>query len=224
MKKINVLLVSLLVCIACVDIVWLLFPDYLNRKYSIVLTIPVIMICYFLYTELKSILYLLALCTFMIADYFFFIEKNLANGIISSAIALVLYGVIVLKQSHYISTIRLLIGTIPFIVIYMLPFFFIVENISDEIFGVVVFYSFAIGFFSLMSIITYLSSKNRITKKLLIAGIATAFMGILFVIYLFLEQKRVYTVIANFLFMYSHYKMWQYITTKDFTANQLYYN
>ncbi|WP_298514755.1 hypothetical protein [uncultured Kordia sp.] len=215
MKKIASLLIALLACIAFVDILWLFFPDYISRKYAIVLTIPIITICYFLYVEVKNILYLLALIAFLVADYYFFIEKSLANGIISSGVALSIYGVIVLKQAHYISTRRLLVTTIPFLAIYMLPFILFVDRISDEIFGEVIFYSFAIGYFSFMSTMTYISSRNLVTKKLVLAGLSTAFMGILFGTYLFIERKPIYTVISNALFIFSHYKMWQYIIIKD---------
>ena len=215
MKKVTILLISFLICIMSVDILWLFFPDYIDRKYAIVLTIPVITLCYFLYTELKNILYLLALTTFMIADYYFFIEKSLANGIISSGIALSIYGVIVLKQSHYISTRRLLVNTIPFLAVYMLPFLFFIDRIQDAIFGEVIFYTFAIGYFSFMSIMTYFSRKNKVTKKLLMTGLSSAVMGILFGVYLFIDKNPIYSVLANVLFVYSHYKMWQYIITKD---------
>ncbi len=215
MKKITLLLVSLLVCIVAVDILWLFLPDYIERKYAIVLTIPVIMLCYFLQTEIKNILYLLALTTFMVADYYFFIERNLENGIISSGIAMSIYGIIVLKQSHYISIKSLLVNTVPFLAIYMLPFLFFIDKINDDIFGEVIFYTFGIGYFSFLSIMTYYNRRNKITQKLLLSGIATAFMGILFGIYLFLDSKPLYSVLANFLFVYSHYKMWQYIIIKD---------
>lgn len=76
MKKINILLLSLLICIACIDVVWLFFPNIIPRKYPLTLTIPIIIICYFLQAEIKNVLYLLALVVFMIADYFFFIEKS----------------------------------------------------------------------------------------------------------------------------------------------------
>lgn len=215
MKKITLLLVSLLACIVAVDILWLFLPDCIERKYAIVLTIPVIMLCYFLQTEIKNILYLLALTAFMVADYYFFIEKSLENGIISSGIALSIYGIIVLKQSHYISIKSLLINTIPFLAIYMLPFLFFIDKINDDIFGEVTFYTFGIGYFSFLSIMTFYNRRNKITQKLLLSGIATAIMGILFGIYLFLDSKPLYSVLANTLFVYSHYKMWQYITIKD---------
>lgn len=215
MKKITLLLVSLLVCILAVDILWLFFPDYIERKYAIVLTIPVITLCYFLQTEIKNILYLLALAAFIVADYYFFIERSLVNGITSSGIALSIYGIIVLKQSHYISIKSLLANTVPFLAIYMLPFLFFIDKINDDIFGEVIFYTFGIGYFSFLSIMTYFSRKNKITQKLLLSGIATAIMGILFGIYLFLDSKPFYSVLANALFVYSHYKMWQYIIIKD---------
>lgn len=216
MKKIAKFLVILLICIASVDFLWFFFPDYISRKYAIVLTIPVITICYFLYVEVKNILYLLALAAFMIADYYFFIEKSLANGILSSGIALSIYGIIVLKQSHYISTRRLLISTVPFLALYMLPFVFFIDRISDKIFGEVIFYSFAIGYFAFMSSMAYISKRTKLTQILLLAGLSTALMGTLFGMYLFGEdRKAIYSVLANLLFVYSHYKMWQYIIYKD---------
>lgn len=215
MKKITLLLVSLLVCIVAVDVLWLFFPDYIDRKYAIVLTIPVITLCYFLQTEIKNILYLLALTAFIVADYYFFIERSLVNGITSSGIALSIYGIIVLKQSHYISIKSLLVNTVPFLVIYILPFLFFIDKINDDIFGEVMFYTFGIGYFSFLSIMTYYNRRNKITQKLLLSGIATAIMGILFGIYLFLDSKPFYSVLANTLFVYSHYKMWQYIIIKD---------
>ncbi|WP_046757172.1 hypothetical protein [Kordia jejudonensis] len=220
MKKITLLLIILLTLIFSIDILWFFFPDSIDRKYAIVLTIPVITLCYFLHAEAKNILYLLALVAFIIADYLFFIEKSLIYGITSSAIALSIYGIIVLKQSHYISTRQLLISTIPFLALYMLPFLFFVEKINDEIFGEVIFYSFAIGYFSFMSIMTYFGKRNRLTQKLLIAGIATACMGALFGIFLFVERAPIYSVLANLFFIYSHYKMWQYIILKDAKENK----
>lgn len=215
MKKIVKLLITSLVIIASIDFFCFFFPDIISRKYAIVLTIPIITICYFLYVEVKDVLYLLALVGFMIADYYFFIEKNLASGIVSSGISLSLYGLIVLRQSHYISTRRLLIGTVPFLTIYMLPFIFFVEKINDDIFGEVIFYSFAIGYFSFMTIMAYASQRTIITKRLMFSGVATALMGILFGIYLFIDKKPLYSVMANVLFVYSHYKMWQYVIIKD---------
>lgn len=215
MKKIAMLLITLLVCIALVDVIWLFFPDFISRKYAIVLTIPVITICYFLYVEIKNILYLLALVAFIIADYCFFIEKSLSNGVISSGIAMSIYGIIVLKQSHYISTRKLLICTAPFLALYMLPFILYVEKINDKIFGEIIFYSFAIGYFSFMCTMTYISKSTIVTKKLVMAGLSTAVMGILFGAYLFIDEKPIYSVIANLLFIFSHYKMWQYIIIKD---------
>ncbi|WP_157547202.1 hypothetical protein [Kordia zhangzhouensis] len=215
MKKVTALLKVLLIGIVCMDILWLFFPEMFDRKYAIVLAIPSITICYFLYTELKNLLYLAALACFMIADYFFFVEGSLANGLTSSVIAMGIYGAIVLNQSHYISTRRILIFTIPFLIVYMLPFVFFVDQISDIIFKEVIFYSFTIGYFSFMSTLAYFSRKNKITFKLFLSGVATALMGIMFGIYLFVESKPLYAVIANMLFVYSHYKMWQYIIIKD---------
>jgi len=144
MKKIKILLVSFLICILFVDVFWLFFPNYISRKYTIIFTIPIIMVFYFLCVEVKKVLYLSALVAFMIGDYFFFIAGNLANGIISSSVALAIYGIIVLRQSHYISTRRLLISTIPFLGIYMLPFIFFVDRIGDAIFAEIIFYTFTI--------------------------------------------------------------------------------
>ncbi|AXG70961.1 hypothetical protein KORDIASMS9_03216 [Kordia sp. SMS9] len=215
MKKIAKLLVILLICIASVDLLWFFFPDYISRKYAIVLTIPAITICYFLYVEVKNIMYLLALTAFMVADYYFFIEKNLGIGIISSGVALSIYGVLVLKQSHYISTRKLLISTVPFLTLYMLPFVFFVDRIKDEIFGEVIFYTFAIAYFAFMSTMAFISKRTKVTKTLLLAGLSTAFMGVLFGAFLFVERKPMYSMFANLLFVYSHYKMWQYIIIKD---------
>lgn len=215
MKKIAKLLIILLICIVGVDLLWFFFPDYISRKYAIVLTIPAITICYFLYAEVKNILYLLALAVFIIADYYFFIEKSLAYGIASSGVALSIYGVIVLKQSHYISTRKLLISTVPFLAIYMLPFIFFVDRIDDEIFGAVTFYTFAIAYFAFMSTMAYISKSTKVTKTLLLAGLSTALMGTLFGAFLFVERKPMYSMLANLFFVYSHYKMWQYIIIKD---------
>jgi hypothetical protein len=215
MKKITALLIALLVCVISIDMIWLFFPDYISRRYTIIYTIPIIMLFYFLSVEVKNILYLFALVTFMIADYFFFIEGKLGNGIASSGVGLFIYGIIILKQSHYISTKRLLLYTVPFLAIYMSPFLIIVEKINDEIFTQVAFYAFTIGYFSFMSVMIYLSKKTEITKKLLLAGVSTALMGALFGMYLFVQAKPIYAVFANILFVYSHYKMWQYIISKD---------
>jgi hypothetical protein len=97
----------------------------------------------------------------------------------------------------------------------MLPFIFFVEKINDDIFGEVIFYSFAIGYFSFMTIMAYASQRTIITKRLMFSGVATALMGILFGIYLFIDKKPLYSVMANVLFVYSHYKMWQYVIIKD---------
>ncbi|WP_420573128.1 hypothetical protein [Kordia sp.] len=217
MKKIKLLLITLLICIVLIDIVWMFFPDSISRNFATVLTIPSIMLCYFLYVEIKNILYLLALVAFMVADYYFFVEKSLAKGIIGSAVALSIYGIIVLKQSHYISTRRLLVNTIPFLAIYMLPFVFFVEKIRDDIFGEIIFYTFSIGYFSFMSVMTYVSKKNKVTKKLVSAGIATAVMGAFFGIYFFIDKRPMYSVLAKIFFVYSHYTMWEYIIIKDAT-------
>ena len=215
MKKITTFLIALLVCIIAMDMIWLFFPDYISRQYTIIFTIPIIMLFYFLSVEVKNIFYLFGLVAFMMADYFFFIGGELENGIASSGVALLIYGIIILKQSHYISTRKLLVYTVPFLVIYMTPFLYIVEKISDKIFAEVAFYAFTIGYFSFMSIMIYLSKKTEVTKKLLLAGVSTAIMGVLFGMYLFVETKPIYAVLANILFVYSHYKMWQYIISKD---------
>ncbi|WP_298425586.1 hypothetical protein [uncultured Kordia sp.] len=220
MKKINVLLVSLLICIASIDILWFFFPELTLRRYALMLPIPVIILCYFLRVEVKNILYLSALTAFMIGDYFFIIGEELEKGIASSAVGLSIYGVIVLKQSHYISTRRLLINTIPFLLIYTVPFIFFIDQINDDIFGEVVFYTFAVGSFSFMSILAYVSKKNAVTQKLLLAGISTVCMGIAYGIYLFMGFNSIYNVLANTLFMYSNYKMWQYVIIKDSTTNE----
>jgi hypothetical protein len=157
----------------------------------------------------------LALVAFLIADYCFFIEKSLSNGAISSGIAMAIYGIIVLKQSHYISTRRLLISTVPFLALYMLPFILFVEKINDKIFGEIIFYSFAIGYFSFMCTMTYISRSTIVTKKLMLAGLSTALMGIFFGAYLFIDRNPIYAVMSNILFIFSHYKMWQYIIIKD---------
>ncbi|PTX59742.1 hypothetical protein C8N46_10852 [Kordia periserrulae] len=214
MKKIAKFLFIFLICIASIDFLWFFFPDYVSRKYAIVLTIPAITICYFLY-EVKDYLYLLALGAFMFADYLFFIEKSLTNGMISSSVALAIYGIIVLKQSHYISTRLLLMSTVPFLILYLLPFYFFIDQIRDAIFGEVIFYTFAIGYFAFMSTMVYISYRNKVTQNLLLAGLSTGVMGVLFGIYLFIERKPIYAVIANSMFIFSHYKMWTYIILKD---------
>ena len=215
MKKIDTILVGLLVCIACIDILWFFFPEFAVRQYVLMLPIPIIMLCYFLQVETKNILYLSALVVFMFGDYFFIIAEEFDKGVISCGVGLSLYGIIVLKQSHYISTRRLLINTVPFLIIYTLPFVFFVDQISDDIFGEVVFYTFAVGYFSFMSMLTYASQKNTVTQKLLLAGLSTICMGITYGIYLFMGFNILYNVLANMLFLYSNYKMWQYVIIKD---------
>jgi len=215
MKRIAVFLIVALICISCVNILWLFFPDVSIRNYILVLPIPLILLSYFLCVEQKNLLYLLALVGFMFGDYFFIIEEDFTWGITCCAIGLSLYGIIVLRQAHYISVKRLLISAVPFVIAYMAPFFFFVEEIEDDIFSEVVFYTSAVGFFSLMSILTYISKKDEITTKLLAAGITTIIMGITYGVYLFLGTKPLYIVIADVLFMYSNFKMWQYVIIKD---------
>ncbi|MEM6719052.1 MAG: hypothetical protein AAF611_07050 [Bacteroidota bacterium] len=215
MKRIAVFLIAALMCISCVNILWFFFPELTIRNYILVLPIPLIILSYFLCVEQKNILYLLALVGFMIGDYCFIIEEDFINGITSCAIGLSLYGIIVLWQGHYISTRRLLVSAVPFVIMYMSPFFFFVDKIEDNIFSEVVFYTSAVGFFSLMSIIAYVSKRDAVTMKLLAAGVTTTLMGITYGVYLFLGYNALYIVIADMLFMYSNFKMWQYIIIKD---------
>jgi len=216
MKKTKTLLKVLLICIACIDIVWFFFSDLTFRRYTMLLPIPLLVLFYFLRKETKSILYLAALASFMVADYFFRIEgEQFIEGVIATAIGIGLYGVIVLKKSHYISTRRILISTLPFLAIYMIPFLLFIDKIPDRIFSEIVSYTFAVGYFSFLAILTYASKPCAVTKKLLIAGISTTGMGILYGVYLFVYTNRLIGISANILFMISNYAMWSYMMMKD---------
>jgi hypothetical protein len=215
MKKTNTLLKTLLICIACIDIIWFFFSDLSFRRYTMLVPIPLLVLFYFLKKDTKSVLYLAALTSFMVADYFFRIEgKQFIEGVIATTIGIGLYGIIVLIKSHYISTRRILISTLPFLGIYMIPFFFFIEKIPDDVFSEIVSYTFAIGYFSFLTILTYVSKPSLVTKKLLIAGISTIGMGILYGIYLFVYTNRIVGIGANLLFMVSNYSMWRYMMIK----------
>lgn len=212
MKKTNTLLKIILTCIACVDIIWFFVSDLAFRRYTMVLPIPLLILFYFLRKESKNFLYLAALAAFMIADYFFRIEGvQFIEGVIATAIGIGLYGLIVLIKSHYISTRRILISTLPFLGIYMIPFIFFIDKIPDAIFSEIVSYTFAVGYFSFLTILTYASKPSMVTKKLFIAGISTVGMGLLYGIYLFVYTNKLIGICANILFMISNYSMWRYM-------------
>ncbi len=218
MKKTNTLLKILLISIACIDIIWFFFSDLTFRRYTMLLPIPLLVLFYFLKKDTKSILYLAALTSFMVADYFFRIEgEQFVEGVVATSIGIGLYGIIVLINSHYISTRRILISTVPFLGIYLIPFVFFIEEIPDRIFSEIVSYTFAVGYFSFLTILTYASKPSAVTKKLLIAGVSTIGMGILYGIFLFVYTNRLVGIGANILFMVSNYSMWRYMMIKDTT-------
>ncbi|MBC8756162.1 hypothetical protein H2O64_15910 [Kordia sp. YSTF-M3] len=221
MKKTNTLLKTLLICIASIDIIWFFFSDLTFRRYTMLLPIPLLVLFYFLKKDTKSVLYLAALASFMVADYFFRIEGGqFIEGVVATSVGIGLYGIIVLINSHYISTRRILISTVPFLGIYMIPFVFFIEKIPDDIFSQIVAYTFAIGYFSFLTILTYVSKPSLVTKKLLIAGISTICMGILYGIFLFVYTNRIVGIGANILFMVSNYSMWRYMMIKDTQAKE----
>ncbi|WP_430413222.1 hypothetical protein [Kordia sp.] len=216
MKKTNTILKTILICIASIDIIWFFYSDLTFRRYTMLLPIPVLVLFYFLQKETKSILYLVALAAFMTADYFFRIGgEQFIEGVIATTIGIGLYGVIVLIKSHYISTRRILVSTVPFLAIYMIPFIFFIDKIPDYAFSQIVSYTFVVGYFSFLTILTYVSKPSLITKKLLIAGVSTIGMGMLYGIYLFVFTNRIVGIGANMFFMISNYSMWRYMMIKD---------
>ncbi|WP_420573127.1 hypothetical protein [Kordia sp.] len=200
--------------LALADALGVVFSDIIHRKYTTFLPVPVLFILYLYSVKKVNWLYIFSLIFTFIGIIFFNIQSYFNIALIFYALGVCLYVVISLKTAEVIPVKNIGIATIPFLIVYLVPFILYSDAVQSEVFNYIIFYVFFVGLFFFISILVYVNKQNTANLWLFSSGIVFLFSTIIHgynIFFEFLVPIRV-GVVITFLFM--HYAMYRYTVLK----------
>lgn len=193
------------------DVLGVIFPEIINRKYTTFLPLPVLLILYLVSVKKINWYYVIALGFTFLGIIFFHKRTYFEIGLVSYAIGVLFYVIISLKQAAVISIKSVCIAIVPFLIIYLVPLVLYSDAVGGDVFNYIMLYVFFVGFFFLISSLIYINQSNKRNLWLHISGIVFVVSTIIHGYNLFFGYLPEITigVIVTFLFM--HYAMYRYV-------------
>lgn len=196
------------------DAIGVIFPDIIYRKYTTFVPIPVLFLLYLYSVKKVNWFFLTSLIATFFGIIFFNIEAYFKIALIFYAIGVFLYVIICLKTAEVIPIKTIVIATIPFLIVYLVPLILYSDAVQSEIFNFIMIYVFCVGLFFFITTLVYMNKPNKINLWLLSSGVVFLISTIIHgynLFFKFLITIRV-GVVLTFLFM--HYAMYKYIVLK----------
>lgn len=197
------------------------FPKFIPVNIFTFLVPPALLIHYYVSTQKENYLYVLALLFVFLGIIFYNISigKQDVIGVVFYVISVIIYIGVVLKLGIDFSTKSIFKIAVPFIIFFIIPTFFLLQEVNDSTFYVSVLYAFAIGVFLCFGVLDVLDSKQPFSIYLLLSGvfitIATMLSGyVTFVNNLFFLQ-----VLEVPIYSLSHFFMCLYVIDRTNNNN-----
>ncbi|WP_046757171.1 lysoplasmalogenase family protein [Kordia jejudonensis] len=211
MPKQKILLVLYFIVLA-LDAIGVVFPEWIDRKYTTFLPIPLLLILYVYTVKKMNWLYVTSLIFTMIAIIFFNMPSYFKLALVFYGIGLCFYVIIVLKKAVVIPVKTIVIATIPFLIVYLVPLFFYSDAVQTEIFNYIMFYVFFVGLFFFISTLVYINKPSKTNLWLLCSGILFLISTIIHGYNLFFEYVTTIRVGVVITFLIMHFAMYKYVS------------
>ncbi|WP_298514757.1 hypothetical protein [uncultured Kordia sp.] len=207
-------LTYLFVLLSILNALGIIFPEVIDKKLVTFLPFPVLILLYLFSVKKVNILYFISLLATFCGIVLFNTASYFEPSLIFYAIGVCLYVVIVLKTAVVISMRSILMTTIPFLIVYLVPLFYYYDSVQTDIFNYIMFYVFFVGLFFFVSGLVYVNQRNTKNLWLLNSGIVFLISTVIHGYYIFSEKLVSIRVAIVFTFLFMHYAMYRYIITK----------
>lgn len=206
--------VRLLSTIFYVSIVFPVLLFFFNiQQYKLFELLPIILLLVlylFVASGNYSKIYIFGLLTLIVGE----VLQKYFNGLhgldlVLNAICTFCYVLILINDVHKVSNKSILILTAPFIILLIFSYFYFGDSIESRGEGAVNFYVFALAFFTLLSVTTYISNKTK-NNLWLIFSVITAYINAITFAYNNLANIEILFSIINVVFVLHHYFMYRH--------------
>ncbi|MBC8756161.1 hypothetical protein H2O64_15905 [Kordia sp. YSTF-M3] len=190
------------------------FPDIINRRYTTYFPLPILMLLYLLSVKKINWFYVIGLvCTFL-GVVFFSKQFYFKLGLVFYAVGVLFYVLICLKQAAIISVKSVIVATIPFLIIYLVPLILYADAVQVDIFNYIILYVFFVGSFFFISSLIYFNQRNNRNLWLFSSGILFVISTTIHGYNMFFGYVKIVQFFVIITFILMHYAMYRYIIHK----------
>lgn len=196
------------------DAFGVIFPEWVDRKYTTFLPLPILALLYVFSVKKINWLYITALLFTFLGIIFFNIQSYFKLALIFYGLGVCFYVIISLKTAAIISIKSICIATIPFLIVYLVPLIFYSDAVQGDIFNYIMFYVFFVGLFFFISTLVYINDRNKTNLWLFSSGVLFLISTIIHGYNLFFEYLTIVRVGVVFTFLIMHFAMYKYVSNQ----------
>lgn len=150
-----------------------IFHPYIDRYYTTYLGLSVIIMYYYLKSANEDYLYMFSFVfTFVgLANFNFSVNNLRPTGILFYAFGIAIYLYKVILDTEVFSIKKVFTYVLPSSVILMIVMFFLLKNIEEDLFLIVLFYAMTVSFLLYLSILKYTTKPILKNRWLLLSGV-----------------------------------------------------
>ncbi|WP_298425583.1 hypothetical protein [uncultured Kordia sp.] len=206
------ILLSLYFITLFLDALGVMFPEWIDRKFTTFFPIPILGLLYICTVKKVNLLYIISLIATFLGIVFFNIQSYFKIALVFYGIGVCMYVVISLKTAEVISIKSICIATIPFLIVYLVPLILYSDAVQSDIFNYIIFYVFFVGLFFFISILVFINKKDETNLWLLCSGVLFLISTIIHGYNLFFEYITSIRVGVVFTFLIMHFAMYKYVS------------
>jgi hypothetical protein len=196
------------------DALGAVFPEFLDRRITIFIPLPLILLIYFLNAEKKSILFILAIVINFLGQYKFNNAYQVFDslGLVMLGLGFFIYFIILFKE-YGILNIKTVMkyGAIIFTFIGV-PLIFYIDGIEKKmVYNEIIIYIFMMVLFVFSTLVLYLKKRTKLNNLLLFATISVQINCYSDGYNLFVESSNLLVFFSAASFNLTHYFMCWYM-------------
>lgn len=208
-------------CVPVLDIFRLWENPEASRKITGILTIPLVLVYYLMNTTVRDRLYLLSLLAVFIGDTVFTIDSaNFSWGLVLYALGNLMYCLVVFNNIEYLSYKGILLVSVPFFLVYLVPFLYFYEMIEKDFFEIMA-YTLSIGFLVLMAWVEFFSRRTIANRWLLGSSIVMVISTLAYGVHMYIEGLLLLKAVVLLAFSGFHWMFSQYVIQSSNEPNEL---
>jgi len=168
--------------ILSVDALGAVFLDYLDRKITLFIPLPLLLICYILNTnKYRNKLFIVALCLLFLGLMYFNnpFQKISSWGLIFTGLAFLVYFLIFYNQLNIVSIKKVFLFGLLILFIVGIPLFIYSDGINKrQMLGAAAFYVFSVTLFLFCALVVFFKTKNN--NKWILAAVLSVILNTYF--------------------------------------------
>ncbi|WP_430413223.1 hypothetical protein [Kordia sp.] len=194
------------------DVLGVLFPEWINRKYITFLPFPILILLYIHSVKNINWLYFFGLIATFLGIILFNTKAYFKLALIFYGLGVCMYVIVSLKTAKVIPIKSIAIAAVPFLIIYLVPLIFYSDAVQMDIFNYIIFYVFFVGLFFFVSTLVYINDQNTLNLWLLCSGILFLISTIIHGYNMFFEYLVSIRVGVVLTFLLMHFAMYKYVS------------